>query len=534
MHFILRSLLLLIALFLTGINALRAQKEIEILSGERAQGSKNKNIMTISENVVIRHNGVFIQCDSAIRKINEGIVEGFGHIHIYQPDTFTLTGGDYLKYTESTKTAIVTGKQVVLSDQQMTLLTTSIQYNTASQVGFYTNGADILNDKNTLKSRRGYYNRRGNVFNFKDDVLLTSPDYTMESDTLDYYASTKTAYFYGPTRIVSEENTILCSYGWYNTQTEMAEFSRNATIISKSNTISADSLFYDKKAGIGRGMGNLKMTDSAEQVEVYGQNGIHYQKTDETMISGKPVAARMEEDDTMYVMADSFYFKNDSLKKSLKAFYHTSILQKDFQGKCDSLLYNFSDSSISLYHGPVLWNERNQITGDTMHIQMKRKRIHSLTVLDRAFLASEVKPGSFNQISGKTMVNSFDTSNKLRQVLVDGNAEIVYYIRNNESDTAEYTGVNKERCGRLLILLDSNKVSGIRHYGQPEGKIYPLREFPESEKYLTELDWKIEEKPRLESFLERKKPRVIVTSAPVKSAPGKKSKTSRKARKKVK
>jgi lipopolysaccharide export system protein LptA len=522
---------LVIILFLLGINPLWSQTEVEIIGGERMYGKDKKNLI-IAENVVIRHGTVIIQCDSAIRKIDQGIIEGFGHIYIYQPDTFTLSGGEYLKYTESTKTAVVTGKSVVLNDQQMTLLTTSLQYNMQSQVGYYTNGADILNDKNTLKSKRGYYNRRSNVFNFKDQVKLTSPDYTMESDTLDYYSSTKTAYFYGPTKIVSEENTILCQYGWYNTQTEKAEFSRKATIYSESNTISADSLFYDKKAGIGQGMGNLKMTDTVEHIEVYGQNGIHYQKTRETVISTRPVAVKIDADDTTYVMADTFYFKNDSLKKVLRAYYHTSILQKEFQGKCDSLLYNFSDSSISLFLSPILWNEKNQITGDTMFIQMKKKRIHSLTVLNKAFLASEVKEGSYNQISGKTMVNSFDTSNKLKEVLVDGNAEIVYYIRNNETDSAEYTGVNKERCNKLLILMDSNKVSGIRHYGQPEGKIYPMREFPEGEKYLAELDWKIEEKPVLKSFLERKKERVL-PSVPVKDIkPAAPAKGKKKAKKK--
>jgi lipopolysaccharide export system protein LptA len=499
---------LLTVVVLLSCCSLRSQEHVEISGGE-LRYSKDKQSQIIVQNVVIRHNGVTIQCDSAIRKIALGIIEGFGHVYIYQPDTFTLSGGDYLKYTEANKTALVTGKNVVLNDKDMTLLTTSLQYNMQNQVGYYTEGADILNDKNTLKSKRGYYNRRTNIFNFKENVRLTSPDYYMEGDTLDYYSTTKTAYFYGPTKIVSEENTILCNYGWYNTASETAEFSRQATIYSKANTLVADSLFYDKKAGIGRGFGNIKLTDSVEHIEVYGQKGLHFQKTRETIVSSKPMAMHMQENDTMYVLADTFYFKNDSLKKILKAYYHTSLLQKEFQGKCDSLLYNFSDSMISLYHTPILWSEKNQITGDTMFIHMKNKKIESLTVINKAFLAGEVKTGAYNQISGKTMVNSF-RENKLKNVLVEGNAEIIYYIRNNETDSAEYTGVNKERCNKLLILMDSGKVSGIRHYGQPEGKIYPMREFPEGEKYLAELEWKINEKPVLESFLERKKQRIVL------------------------
>jgi lipopolysaccharide assembly outer membrane protein LptD (OstA) len=114
---------------------------------------------------------------------------------------------------EADKTAVVTGKNVILQDQNMTLLSTELQYNIKNQVGFYTKGADILSDQNTLKSRKGYYNRRSNTFNFKDNVQLKSPDYTMYSDTLDYFASTRTAYFYGPTRIISKENKSFIFYG---------------------------------------------------------------------------------------------------------------------------------------------------------------------------------------------------------------------------------------------------------------------------------------------------------------------------------
>lgn len=469
-----------------------------------------KQQYVIVENVVIKHNGVTIQCDSAIRKMDEGIIEGFGNIFIFQADTFTLSGGDYLRYDEASKTATVTGRNVILKDQQMTLLTTSLNYNTASQIGYYTNGADILSEKNTLKSRRGYYNRRGSVFNFKDQVQLSSPEYTMNSDTLDYYSGSRTAYFYGPTRIVSKENIITCNYGWYNTKTEKAEFSRRAAIFSDSGFIEADSLFYDKQAGLGTGIGNIRLYDSSENMDVYGQFGKYNQKLKTSVISGKPLAIKTDAKDTMYLMADTLFFSNDSLNRELRAYHKTSIFQTDFQGNCDSLVYKFSDSMIHMYHSPILWNERNQISGDTIRISIKNNSIHTLKVTGNAFLASEVKKASYNQISGREMINAFD-SNKIRSVLVSGNARSIYYLRDNETDTAEYTGVNKVACGRMLILFDSSKVSAIRFFTQPEGKIYPVREFPETEKYLSGLLWQIEKKPQLETFTERKKPRAVVT-----------------------
>ena len=498
--------------------SLFSQTKVEILGGEKMYGNQIKNYLYIVKDVVIRHNGVTIQCDSAIRKIDDGIIEGFGNIFIYQADTFTLSGGDYLVYDEATKIAKVTGKNVILKDHQMTLLTTSLSYSIQNQIGYYTNGADILNENTRLKSKRGYYNRRSNSFNFKDNVVLKSPDYTMESDTLDYYSTSKTAFFFGPTKIISNENTIVCNYGWYNTKSEKAQFSKGATIYNDSNYISADSLIYDKKIGKGIGIGNIHLYDSTERFEVYGQYGQYFQKQKLSIISGNPLAVKSDPQDTFYLMADSLYFSNDTSNRYLRAFHRTSLSQKDFKGRCDSLIYNFKDSSIHLYNAPILWSSSNQITGDTMRIYIRNGSIKTLNVFGNSFLASEIKPETYNQISGRKMVNQF-SNNKLSSVLVDGNAESIYYIRNNETDTAEYTGVNKVRCGRMNIGFDSSKVKSIKFYAQPDGKLYPIRDFPETEKILSGLKWLKKEQPLLEDFLKRKEKRSVNSTENKKESP---------------
>lgn len=272
------------------------------------------------------------------------------------------------------------------------------------------------------------------------------------------------------------------------------------------------------------------MYDSAEHIEVYGQYGLYRQKSRETTVSGEPVAIRTDKEDTMYLLSDTFYYVSDSSRRLLKAYHRASIMQKEFQGKCDSLVYNFKDSFIALFNAPIMWNQKNQVTGDTMFIYLQNHRIKSLNVRESAFLASEVKPHYYNQISGKYMTNMFD-SNKLKTVLVETNAQSIYYLRDNETDSAEYTGINKVACSKMLISMDSGKVRGIRFYGQPEGKIYPVNQFPDAEKFLGGLDWKITQKPVLDSFLERAKRREVVIPQQAPAAPEKPAKKKKKKQK---
>ena len=80
-------------------------------------------------------------------------------------------------------------------------------------------------------------------------------------------------------------------------------------------------------------------------------------------------------------------------------------------------------------------------------------------------------------------------------------------MRNNETDSAEYTGVNKVVCGKMKINFDSAKVDDICFYSKPESKMYPVNQFPESEKHLKGLNWQVSNKPVIAQFLERKKHR---------------------------
>lgn len=146
-----------------------------------------------------------------------------------------------------------------------------------------------------------------------------------------------------------------------------------------------------------------------------------------------------------------------------------------------------------------------------MRIYIRNGSIKTLNVFGNAFLASEIKSETYNQISGRKMVNQF-SNNKLSSVLVDGNAESIYYIRNNETDSAEYTGVNKVRCGKMNIGFDSSKVSSIKFYAEPDGKMYPIKDFPETEKFLSGLKWLKKEQPLMEDFLKRKEKRSVTTT----------------------
>lgn len=485
-------------LFAVHISAL-AQRQIEILGADELEyDAEFGKIQRCKGNVRFRQDNALMRCDSAWFYEDENRIEAFGNIHINQQDTLNLWG-DYLEYNGDTKKAVVR-KNVRLSDRQMTLRTQAIEYLLDQKIGYYTTGGEIENSENRLKSVTGTYYAATKTFYFRKKVHLWNKDYTMDCDTLQYNTLSRTAYFYGPTWIRSDENTIFCNYGWYNTFTNKAEFSKRSWITSSGNLLLADSLVYNRNTNIGRAFGNIVLHDTSEKVWIYGNKGESRQREKRTWVYGNAYAVQYNEEDTLLMKADTLYDFTDtsSERRSLSAFGSTKIFRSDMQGICDSLVYGFSDSSIQMFDQPVLWNENNQITGDTMVLFRKNSKLERLEIMRNAMVIAEEDSLRYNQIKGRNLTGYF-AGNRLNQVWVKGNGESVYHAREEDGS---YSGVNAITCSQMLIELDSSKVKGIRFYTGPEGTFYPPDELPEDKKRLPGYQWLELKRPKAYEFSE--------------------------------
>ncbi|MFT4523361.1 MAG: lipopolysaccharide export system protein LptA [Bacteroidia bacterium] len=487
-------------IFFTNVNG-QDNKTIELLGADVQEYDRSfLDAERLLGSVRFKQGTVYMDCDSAYFYRKDNRIKAYGHIYIRQRDTLNLWG-DYLDYNGNTRIASVEGN-VRLKDNQMDLTTNRLIYDLNNKTAFYNTGGKIKNGEDRLRSRVGRYYSRSKEFFFKDSVVLVNPEYTMKSDTLKYNAFTKIAYFYGPTYIYSAENTIFCRYGWYNTIRNTSQFSRGSWIEGKDNKLVADSMHYNRNTGIGQAFRNITLIDTIENIKIRGEYGIYYRNEKKTKISGNPLAIKYIEDDSLFLKADTLIDEIDSTgRRILSAFHDTKLHKSDMQGVSDSLVYNFTDSTISMFGEPILWTENNQITGDTIIIYRKNGQLNKMDIRSKAFIASEVIPETYNQVSGRNM-DVFFKNNTLHKVHVLGNGESVYYAEDKDST---YTGVNYIICGRMIITVLDNELDDIRYFEEPSGGFYPVDQFPADKSKLSNLNWQADERPSLEQFLEQQK-----------------------------
>lgn len=488
-----RNYLIVFILFLLTIPAIgQSKKKIRLIQADEAVYDKTlgADVQRIIGNAVFEHEGAFMYCDSAHLNNASNSMKAYSRVHIKSSDTLHLYG-DSIYYNGETKIAEVFSR-VKLIDNKTILTTDYLIFDRNSGIASFTTGGHIVNEGNTLDSRRGYYHTNSKDFFFRDNVVLTNPDYVMNCDTLQYNTQTKISRFKGPTTIIGEDTDIYAENGWYNTDTDISEFNENARVKNGDQVLTGDSLYYERTNGFGKAFRNIRVIDTVQDIIIYGQYAVYEKALGYTMITQKPEAHFIDEGDTLYMHADTMRATFDSAQttKELFAYYHMKFFRSNLQGMADSMIYSFSDSTLRLHKQPVLWTEGNQLTADSIYVLTGKEEIKQMFLYSAAFLVSKDTTG-YNQIKGRNMIGYFK-DNDLVSIAVRGNAETVYWVR---EDDGTLTGINKAFSSNMSIGVKERKIKKITYLEKPNAVLYPEDQITKEELLLENFHWFGDQRP---------------------------------------
>lgn len=476
-------------------------RKIEILSTDNLLSDQRigNGVQRLIGNVSLKDGNTFLYCDSAYRYPNNSI-DAFSNVRIQQGDSVTIFG-NYLNYSGNTRIAELQ-KNIRFIQKGSVLQTELLFYDMTSAIATYPNGGTITSKDNTLISDYGNYNSRSRMFSFKKNVVLTNPQYVMTCDTLNYNSGTNTAYFTGPTHIKSKGNYIYCESGWYDTDNDIAQFSKNAYILSPQQKMKGDTIHFDKMADVGRAFGHVAIIDSAQRIIVTGDKAIRNGKTETSTVTGRALLKQYDDTDTLFLHADTLRSVDEHPvnKKNVKdtsitwrvmyAYNKVKFFRSDIQGKCDSLVYSGKDSIMRLYKSPVLWSEKNQLTGENIELKTNGGEITKMYIKNSAFIISKEDSVKFNQIKGKQMTGTFK-ENKLSKIFVEGNGQTIYFAKDKE----KLIGVNRADCNSLMIYVKENAVEKITFHRKPDATLFPMSDFVPKEFLLKDFVWREQERP---------------------------------------
>jgi hypothetical protein len=277
----------------------------------------------------------------------------------------------------------------------------------------------------------------------------------------------------------------------------LAYLKRKSYIKYKDRLIEGDSLYYDRNREYASATNNVKITDTINKGIIKGHYAEIYRnlktEKDSVMITKRAVAITLVEKDSMYIHGKKMLITGKPGERIIRAFNNVRFYKTDMSGKCDSIHSNQKIALTKLIGRPILWNYENQMTGDIMHLigNNKTEKLDSLKVLNNAFIISKDSLGTgYNQVKGQNLFGKF-RDNKLYEVDVIKNTEVIYYMRNDQN---ELIGINKNVSSKINMTLDKNTIDSITFFNQVDGDIYPEKDLPENARKLRGFIWRGDER----------------------------------------
>ena len=463
--------------------------KVYLLHADEGQADKlaRPDVQVLIGNVKMRHDSMYMYCDSALIFEKTNSVEAFSNVRMEQGDTLFIYG-DYLYYDGMTQIAQLR-ENVKMINRNTTLLTDSLNYDRLYDLGYYFEGGTLMDEENVLTSDWGEYSPATKQSVFNHDVKLVNPKFVLTSDTLRYNTENKIAVILGPSNIVSDNNHIYSERGFYNTMTEQAELLDRSILTNQGKKLVGDSLFYDRLVGYGEAFDNVKMTDTINKNMLTGDYCFYNELTDSAFATKRAVAIDYSQGDSLFMHGDtlqmvSYNLNTDSLYRLMKAYHKVRMYRTDVQGVCDSLVYNSKDSCMTMYVDPILWNEGQQLLGEQIKIYMNDSTIDWAHIINQALTVEMKDSIHYNQVSGKEMKAYFENGD-MRHIEVIGNVLTAFYPEEKDSTM---TGFNCLEGSLLHLYMKDKKMEKGLFVGKSNGTMYPMDQIPPDKLRLPTLN----------------------------------------------
>lgn len=462
----------------------KKKTRVDLLYADEAQADKVKlpDVQILVGSVKLRHDSMYMYCDSALIFEKTNSVEAFDNVRMEQGDTLFIYG-DYLYYDGMSQLAMLRGN-VRMINRNTTLTTDSLNYDRVYNLGYYFEGGTLTDEENVLTSEWGEYSPATKLSVFNHDVKLVNPQFVLTSDTLKYSTESKIATILGPSDIVSDKNHIYSERGIYNTTTEQAELLDRSVLTNEGKKLTGDSLFYDRVLGYGEAFDNVQMNDTVNKNMLTGNYCFYNETTGNALATQRAVAIDYSQGDSLFMHGDTlrlvtYHMNTDSMYREMRVYHKVRAYRTDIQAVCDSLVYNSKDSCMTMYTDPILWHGEQQVLGEEIKAYMNDSSIDWVHIINQALVVEKKDTMHYNQVTGKE-IKGFFVEGDMRQIDVNGNVLVVFYPIDDKDSTM--IGLNYAEGSFLRILLKERRMEKGAFIGKTNGTLYPMDQIP-AEKY---------------------------------------------------
>ena len=483
-------LVLAVALLAANESLAQRKTKVELVQAQSIKSDVNlyNGARRLIGNVKFKQDSAIMECDSAHFYSDRNMFDAFGHVHLYKLNNKNIdVRADFLRHDGDQKIAHFR-HNVVLRDSNVILTTDSLDYNLHSDIGYYEHNGRIVDSLTVLTSVKGYYYHRQREVYFRKNVVIdhNSAEYQMFTDTIRYGLDTKIIDFFGPTEFYNDTNYMYARYGWYNTETELSMFKHDALFRNPNQTITCDSLMFDRLDESGTAYSNVVATDTVQKLVVKGDYVEIHKDPELLIVTDKAQIIYVAMGDSLYLHADTLKVCRDTsgLYRTFRAYWHVRAYKSDLQLQTDSIYFSMKDSVARFFGNPIFWVQGNQITTEYMEAYIKDNHLDKFKLYHTGMIVAPHDSVHYNQIKGAEMVG-YLRNNDLYKVDVFKRAQTLYF----PIDQGSIAGVSKGESTDLTLYLKDRQLKRLAYRAQTKSDMYPLDNLTENDMRLSGFVW---------------------------------------------
>ncbi|MDE6121199.1 MAG: hypothetical protein K2F63_05365, partial [Muribaculaceae bacterium] len=284
---------------------------------------------------------------------------------------------------------------------------------------------------------------------------------------------------------------IYTSRGVYDTDSSRVHLYDRSTVVTNQNqTLTADTIFYDRGIGYGEAWGDMVLTDSAHQAQVLGDYGFYDELRDSSFVTGHALLKEYSQGDTLWLHGrfietfrslDTVRLAADTLRGTPASeridtthvavvYPRVRFFRSDMQGIADSMRFTQRDSALRMYHNPIVWSEDRQIFGNVIELFLNDSTIERAKLPDQGFTAQHIEGDHYQQLSGKEMTAYFE-GGEMRRLDINGSVEIIMYPE--EADSTINKIVNAE-SSFLRAYFRGRTTEHVKMWPETTGTATPM------------------------------------------------------------
>lgn len=460
---------------------------------ERLDKNLGSDEQVLVGNVQFRKGDMFMYCDSARFNETTSSLNAFRNVRMEQGDTLFVYG-DELYYdgeTELAELRAYPGGNVRLINRDVSLTTPVFFYDLAADEAYYMTGGTLKDQTNTLTSLQGYYYPATKDAFFYLNVDLTGPrpadTLKMYTDSLTYNTATGLAQLMCQTLITNKDGDITSKSGFYDTRTGVADlYKRSLVHTRRGNTLTGDTLFYDRDKGFGEAFGNMILTDSANRSSLLGDYGFYDELRDSAFVTGNALALEYSKTDTLYIHGDTIKAKmySDSTRVT-DIFHRVRFFRTDLQGLCDSMSLVERDSILYMYYSPIVWTGDKQIAGNIIYVHFNDSTTDWARLPEQGIMSQHIAEDCYNQLAGSDMT-AWMADTTIRRLYVEGNVQVIMFPMENDSTYNKYSFTESSY---LDARFKEGQIDHIHMWPQTTGSVTPLYLAKRSAYFLPKFRW---------------------------------------------